>query len=103
MEQRLTATEARVHFGELLRRVAEDGETVIVERGGSAAAVVLPIETYERWKAGEPPLGWREALDVAREVRKSISHRVGERGFPSPDEVLREAREERDAELVGRR
>jgi prevent-host-death family protein len=103
MEQRLTATEARVHFGELLRRVAEDGETVIVERAGSAAAVVLPIETYERWKAGEPPVGWREALDMARKVRKSMAGRVSGRGFPSPDEVLRQAREERDDELVGRR
>ena len=30
----VSATEARVHFGELLRRVAEGRETVFVERGG---------------------------------------------------------------------
>ncbi len=47
MERTLSATEARVHFGELLDAV-QRGETVIVERGGKARAVVIPIAEYKR-------------------------------------------------------
>jgi prevent-host-death family protein len=44
----MSATEARVHFGEVLRRVTEDQEVVIVERGGTPSAAVIPIRELER-------------------------------------------------------
>lgn len=46
--KRMSATEARVHFGEVLRRVTEDHEVVIVERGGTPSAAVIPIQELER-------------------------------------------------------
>ena len=46
--KRMSATEARVHFGEVLRRVTEGDEVVIVERGGKPSAAVIPIQEFER-------------------------------------------------------
>jgi prevent-host-death family protein len=37
----VSATEARVHFGEILRRVGVNGETVFVEKAGRLQAVVI--------------------------------------------------------------
>ena len=48
MTRTLNATEARIRFGQLLRRVAEDGDTVIVERNGQPSAVVLSYDDYEK-------------------------------------------------------
>lgn len=44
---RVTATEARVHFGEMIRRV-ESGETLVVERAGQPTAVILSFEEFSR-------------------------------------------------------
>ncbi len=44
----VSATEARAHFGELMCRVVEEREPVIVERAGKPQVVVLPMATYER-------------------------------------------------------
>jgi prevent-host-death family protein len=46
--KKMSATEARVHFGEVLRRVTEDQEVVIVERGGRPKAAVISIQELER-------------------------------------------------------
>jgi prevent-host-death family protein len=46
MVRTVSATEARVHFGEVLRGVVDKGETVVVERSGKPRAVVLSITEY---------------------------------------------------------
>ena len=48
MERTMSATEARRHFGELLRCVVEDRTPVIVERGGTPQVVFLSLAEYER-------------------------------------------------------
>lgn len=48
MERTMTATEARVHFGELLRAVAKRGETVIVEHHGKPTVAFVSVAEYER-------------------------------------------------------
>jgi len=53
MKRSVTATEAQIRFGELIRRVAEDRESVIVERGGKPQAVVLSVPEYERLLKGQ--------------------------------------------------
>lgn len=47
----LSATEARVHFGEVLRRV-EEGEVIVVEGRGRPQAVILSVKAYARLTAG---------------------------------------------------
>ena len=63
----VTATEARIRFGDLLRRVVEQHETVVVERSGRPQAVVLSIPDYERLMSGRADdAPWYSLLDQAR-------------------------------------
>ncbi len=43
----VSATEARVHFGEMLRAVNEAGEDVIIERSGKPEVALISIADYE--------------------------------------------------------
>ncbi|RME24574.1 MAG: type II toxin-antitoxin system Phd/YefM family antitoxin, partial [Deltaproteobacteria bacterium] len=78
MERKIGATEARIRFGELIRRVVEDGEGVIVERGGKPCVVVSPIEQYRRMKAAS---GGEDEDDLVERVglaRRRILKRRGD-------------------------
>lgn len=54
MSNVMSATQARVHFGEVLRRV-ENNEVITVERGGEPKAVVISIAEYQRLKDTDRP------------------------------------------------
>jgi len=95
MPKVVTATEARVRFGQLLRRVAEGGETVIVERGGEPQAVVIPLAEYRRL-SGQQRSDWQTLLDGAIE---QVDLDRGANGLPPVDEIIEEMRADRDAEL----
>ena len=96
MPKVVSATEARVHFGELLQRVSA-GETVMVERGGLLQAVVLPAQEYQRMLTGLEPEAWRER---ARVVRERIRAEVTGADIPLPERVLDAERGERDERLA---
>lgn len=100
MSVTFSATKARVHFGELLRRVHEENETVFVERGGEAQAVVLPVAEYERLRRGDHREDWEVLVDEARAM---IRADLNGRRLPPADETIRAMREERDAQLLGLR
>ena len=82
----VSATEARIPFGELMRRAVERREPVIVEHGGKPRGVVLSVEEYERLLGGEPPVDWKAQVDQAR---ASIQADLAGREMPAPEEVLR--------------
>ena len=64
----ITATEARIHFGELIRDVWRSKQAVIVERGGKPQVVVLSINEYENLLAGQAQReDWRTLLAQAHE------------------------------------
>jgi prevent-host-death family protein len=46
--QIISATEARVHFGDLLRRVYRGQEPVVVEKDGIPVVVILSFHSYEQ-------------------------------------------------------
>lgn len=98
MERVMSATEARVHFGEVMRRVVEDGTPVVVERGGKPQVVVISLQEYERLRVGksEQP-DWRELVRQSRELMREA---LAGRPLPPPEDMLREAREIRDKQLV---
>ena len=98
MRRTVTATEARVHFGELLRRVVEERTPVVVERGGKPLVVVLSVDEYERLRAGQPES--EDWWELARRSREAIHRRRGGRPLPSIDDVFDEMRDERDAQLL---
>ena len=100
MPRAISATEARVHFGELLRLVVERRETVLVERDGRPQVVVLAVPEYERLLAAGSTSGWRER---AREARDHIRAEVGDQELPLTEDVIQQGREERDEQLDGLR
>lgn len=101
MNRVVTATEARIHFGELIRRVAENRETVIVERAGKPQVVVLAMAEYERLLGGpNQEKQWMELVQLARD---QIRAELGDRELPRPEEIIRRMREDRDEQLMGMR
>ena len=98
MRHTVTATEARIHFGDLMRRVVEERTPAVVERGGKPLAVVLSMEEYERLRAGQPEEeDWRTVLVKTREL---VRAEVGESPPLPVDDLIQEMREERDAQLL---
>jgi prevent-host-death family protein len=101
MGRTVSATEARVHFGELIRHAVESHEPIIVERGGKPHIVLLSISEYERLlRAQEKQEDWLVLVDKARE---HIREQLGDRKLPPPEEILQQIREERDAQLLALR
>jgi prevent-host-death family protein len=93
----MSATEARVHFGALLRDVAERGETVIVERSGMPQIAVISVREYERLRGGQMAKSeWERELD---ELHDLIRRRHGDQVMPDAVELVNAGRDERDAEL----
>ena len=100
MEQTITATDARIHFGRVLRQVAKGGQRIIIERAGRPKAVILSIAEYERLQAAQQKEGWRVALERAIRVGAMIKARRGGQPVTPPEEVIRQAREERYEQLA---
>lgn len=99
-EKTISATEARVHFGELIRKVKEEKQPYVVERDGEPYVVVLSVEEYERLRIKKQDERWRENLERALELGAAISARRGGAPLPDPAEIIREMREERTRQLM---
>jgi len=94
MEKIFSATEARIHFGALMQD-AQNGP-VIVERDGKPQVVILSKPAYDALMSGTSPRAWRQ---LVLEARQQAQADLGKRSLPSPEEMIRQAREERDAQL----
>jgi prevent-host-death family protein len=99
MQRTVSATEARVHFGEIVRRVAKSDETVVVERAGEPQVVVLSMRAYQRLTAQGDGDARRAAFRAALATAARIQRKAGRRPLPAPEDVIREGREERAAAL----
>jgi prevent-host-death family protein len=98
----VTATEARVHFGEIMRR-AEGDETIVVERSGEPKVVIMSIENFERLSEGHGNMAiaddvpeWRRKLE---EVREKASQELAGKNIDWA-EVIHEGREERSRQIL---
>jgi prevent-host-death family protein len=101
MQRKISATDARIHFGELMRDVVEKQQAVVVERSGEPHVVVLSVDEYERLRAAqEEQEDWRALVSQARE---QVRADLGGRELAAPEEVLRRMREERDEQLAALR
>ena len=94
MSRVVSATEARIHLGQLMREVVESEEPIIVERGGKPHVVLLSIAQYERLKAVQPTDTWREDLEQAIQVGARIKARRGGWALTAAEEMVRRARQE---------
>jgi prevent-host-death family protein len=100
MERVVSATEARIRFGELMRKAVETREAIVVERGGKPQVVVMSVEEYERLRKGQRQVEWKELVDQAR---AQIEAHLGGRTLPASEEILKQLREDRDEQLLGMR
>jgi prevent-host-death family protein len=96
----VSATEARIRFGELMRQVVENHEAIIVERGGKSHVVVISVEEYERLLKRQQQGDWKELVHGAR---AQIQAELGDRTLPRPEEILDQVREGRDEQLLAMR
>lgn len=98
MTRTISATKARVHFGEITRNVEERGEIVVVERDGREVVAIIPIADYHQYRALRAnALDWWRMMD---ETHDFICQEIGDRTLTPADDLLRQIREERDAELA---
>jgi prevent-host-death family protein len=101
MERMVNIAEACLYFEELMREVTERHETIIVEQDGQPRIVVLSVEDYRRLKAAQLRSPWEETLKEVQEMRARIQARRRGEPVPLPEDIIREMREERNAELTG--
>lgn len=101
MTRVVSATQARIRFGELMRQAVETHEPVTVERDGRPCVVVLSVEAYRRLKEAQARPAWQDVLSQIRDLRARLQDRRGGKPLTPPEEVIRELREERDAQLTG--
>jgi prevent-host-death family protein len=94
----VSATEARVHFGELLRAVTEDAETLVIERFGQPIAVVLPFQQYQNLLSNQLMAHWEIRLEEARKLFQETYRGVEP---PDPVELVNAGRQERDDAILG--
>ena len=81
----VSALRARANFGKLLRRVEDEGRSLVIEKRGTPKAVLLSIREYVRLAAPEP-----EVLRILGEE----SRRNGTDSFTSQqiDQIIKVAR-----------
>jgi len=96
----VSATEARIHFGEVMRQAVETGEAIIVERGGKPHVAVIAIEEYARLVETRQRDDWKALVERAR---AQIQTDLDGRTLPPPERVLQQLREDRDEQLLAMR
>jgi len=81
----VTALHARANFGKLLRRVEDEGRSLVIEKRGSPRAVLLSIRDYVRLAVPEP-----EVLRIiGKESKHKGTHRLGSKQI---DRIIQAAR-----------
>jgi prevent-host-death family protein len=84
----ISALQARTHFGKLLKRVEDEGRSLIIEKRGTPRAVLLSIRDYVRLSVPEP-----EVLRiVGAESKRKGTDRLTSKQI---DQVIKAARRSR--------
>jgi prevent-host-death family protein len=88
----VAATYARIHFGEIMRDVADQGQHVLVERSGKPVVVVLSVADYQK-------LVGKHRMETADNALAGILRARNRRAVSTPPDkiasTIRELREER--------
>ncbi len=95
MEHIISATQARIHFGEVMRTARRT--PVIVERDGVQEVVVISKEAYDRLVSASSQTDWRKML---KKTHKQLRLDLKGRALPDPADVIRQGRDERDEQLL---
>jgi prevent-host-death family protein len=85
----IPASEARVHFGEVLRRAYAGKEHIIVEKGGLPIAAIISMQDYEKYRNFL-------ALERFRSLNRALNREVLDRGL-NEEQLLEELKATRRA------
>ncbi len=96
MERKVSATKARVHFGELMQSVVRKQSSVIVEKSDKPQIVLLSVEHYKRLQQNKTQ-NWLSQLEQTHTL--ITAERKGE-AVPDAADTIRQMRGERDAQLL---
>ena len=95
MLKTISATKARINFGDVMKQAKI--APVIVERSGKAEVVVLSKKAYDQL------IGTKEKTDLKKkfeELHAQIRAELAGRTLPDPADIIRQGREERDEQLI---
>ena len=81
----VSALHARTNFGRLLRRVAEERRSLVIEKRGTPKAVLLSIRDYVRLATPEPDV----LRIIGEESRRKGTHTINPRQI---DAVIKASR-----------
>ncbi len=97
----VSATEARIHFGELMRHAVDKAEPVFVERSGRPLVVLLSMEQYQELKGTRQRRSWDDVGERIERTRTRIAaiHGALAQTIDSTLRTLREERHERYSRL----
>jgi len=98
MEQTVSATQARIHFGEMLRTVVEKQQGITVERSGKPLAVLIPAAMYEQIKGRLDNRRRRTHVEKILQAGAAV-HRRRRQALTPPETVIRQMREMRNENL----
>jgi prevent-host-death family protein len=70
----IKATDARIHFGDVLKRAFKGEEHFIVEKDGLPIAVIISMSDYERYRQAL-------ALENLRELNRELNKEMERRGI----------------------
>ncbi|MCC6606197.1 MAG: type II toxin-antitoxin system prevent-host-death family antitoxin [Anaerolineae bacterium] len=99
MSKTMSATDARIHFGELMRHVTEHQEPVFVERAGKPQVVVISVAKYEQLTTQNNRPDWQETIYRVLALGQKIHEHAGDEPLTPPEEIIRQMREERSDHL----
>ncbi|MFH1176343.1 MAG: type II toxin-antitoxin system Phd/YefM family antitoxin [Acidobacteriota bacterium] len=103
MDRAVSATEARVHFGEMLDEVERSDGPIVISRAGRPVAVVLSFDSYQWLAERQRSATMTRALEEAVAVRELTATEYGATSGLSIDEALAAERRERDDSTSGLR
>jgi len=72
----VSATEARVHLGELLSAVADHGETIAIEQRGKVTAVLGPPPDAAKREPAAPADAWQAWWQLSATASTAHNYRA---------------------------
>lgn len=96
MQLTISATEARIHFGEIMQDAVRHQQPIVVEKAGKPQVVILAYDRYQRL-AGDEQEDWQTMLAKGHAMVKAD---LKGRKLPSAVEMIEEGRRARDEELA---
>lgn len=94
----ISAMQARKEFGAIMNRAVYQGRSVIVERAGTPAIVILPVERYQQYMEREA-IARQTFFDMTEELRERFSELSETEIERLVDETVAEVRAERRTSL----